>query len=129
MADGKFQRVIEIDDAELRVLIEDKAKIVESGRALSRELQSIQEQHERLTAKLTEMAGDVGVKARKIFKRIRKLANHQLAEWEMPITTEIRDGKVVLIVSDALEEFKSDFKAQDKFQAPSAPKKRKLEIK
>lgn len=125
MADAnKYQRVIEIDDADLRTLIEEKGKIVESGRGISRELEAIMEQHQKLTDELTSKAGKVGTLARKIFKRVKKLAAHQLGEWEMPITTQIRDGKVVLIVQDALAEFQDEFKARDKFSAPSAPRRR-----
>jgi hypothetical protein len=123
MPDAKYQRIIEIPDDKLRSLIEEKGKIVDSGRAISRELTGIQEQHEKLTAELTSMAGKVGDLSRKIFDRVKKLAEGQLAEWEVPITTEIRDGKVVLIASDALEEFKDTLKKQDKFAAPEAPKK------
>lgn len=126
MADDKNnQRVIQLEDKELFELITEKANIVESGRAISREMQALLDQHEKLGQDMAVLAGKAGTAARRIFKRVKKLAACHLGEWEIPLTTEIRDGKVVLIIEDSLEQFKAEFKAQDKFKEPQAPERRK----
>jgi|GEM_PF-3125007 len=124
-ADAKqFQRIIELPDAELLALVKEKGQIVEAGRGISRRMQDLVEQHEKLSQEMAVQAGKGGTVARRIFKRIKKLTKGQLTEWEMPLTTEIRDGKVVLIVEDSLETFKAEFRGHDKFGAHQAPKKK-----
>jgi len=108
--------------------VEQKGKMVEDGRAISRELQAAQDQFEKSKKALEELAAKVGDLSRRIFKKVQRSAAKDLAEWEIPITTEVRDGTLVLVVSDALAEFKDEFKKQDKFASPHA-KKEKLAAK
>lgn len=115
---AKHERIIELDNESLRALVVSKGEIVEQGRALARELQSLQEQFGVVKKKLEEKTEKVGVISREIIKKVQRVAGKHINEWEIPITTEIRDGKLVLIVSDALEEFKDEFKSHDKYAAP-----------
>lgn len=123
MADDKYTRLIEIDDADLLALVQEKGQLVEQGRALSREQEALAQQHEKLGNEVSRIADKINGIKRRIFKKVEKHARKQLGEFEIPITTDVRDGKLVLLVSDALEEFKDSFKGFDKFREPMPKKK------
>lgn len=123
--DDKHQRVIVLDDDALRALIAEKGELVESGRAISREIDALEKQHDRLTNDLNILGNKVNAVKHRIFKRLRQIARNQLTEFEIPITTDIRNGSVVLIVTDALAEFQDNFSNFDKW-TEAVPRKKKL---
>jgi hypothetical protein len=125
MAD-KFQREIPLDDPALFALVEQKGRLVEGGRALATEMEALAKQHEKLMETMTEQTTKVNDLKRQIIDRVREIADTQLSEFELPVTTEIKDGKVVLIATDGLEEFKDSFRGFDKWRQP-VPRKKKLE--
>lgn len=116
--DNSYQRIIEIDDETIKALVIEKGELVETGRAISREMEALSEQFEKLKKELASQAGKVSAASHRIFKRVRKAVGNQLAEYEIPLTCQVRDGKLVLVVSDALSEFRDEFKKKDKFSAP-----------
>jgi hypothetical protein len=125
MAD-KFQREIPLDDAALFALVEQKGQLVEGGRQLATDMEALSKQHEKLMEAMTEQTTKVNDLKRQIIKRVREIADTQLGEFELPVTTEIKDGKVILLATDGLEEFKDSFRGFDKWRQ-ALPRKKKLE--
>jgi hypothetical protein len=127
MAD-KFQREIPLDDPELFAMVEEKGRLVTGGRQLASEMEALAKQHEKLLEAMTEQTTKVNDIKLQIIARVREIAGAQLAEFELPVTTEIKDGKVHLIVTDGLEEFKDSFKGFDKWRQPVPRKDKKLSV-
>ena len=100
--ESKHDRVIPLEDAILLQMVGEKAAMVEKGRSISKQFEEMQAQLEQ---------------------RVEELAKDQLSEFEIPVTTEVRDGKVVLIATDAMAEFKDSFARFDKFKEPVPRKK------
>jgi predicted secreted acid phosphatase len=127
MANAKaptYERVIPLDDNLLLDLVKQKGEMVDQGRAIATQMEDLAKQHDKLNTEQTALITKVTNKKLDIFKRVEKLAKPLLGEFEIPVTTEIRDGKVVLIVTDALTEFRDSFKRFDKWKEP-VPKKDK----
>jgi hypothetical protein len=122
MAD-KYQREIPIEDAELLAMVEEKGRLVEGGRQLATEMEALAKQHEKLMEAMTEQTTKVNDIKLRIINRVREIAEAELTEFELPVTTEIKDGKVQLIVTEGLEEFKESFKSFDKWRQPVPRKK------
>ena len=124
MADAnKHQRVIVLDDPLLKSMVLKKGEIVEKGRAISKQQEELAKQHEKLGSDLEALTGNLNSHKLDIIHRTQKLAKKLLTEFEIPVTTELRDGKLVLIVSDALGEFQESFKSFDKWKEPVPRKK------
>jgi len=60
---------------------------------------------------------------------VQKLAKAFLTDFEIPVTTEIREGKLVLMVTDALAEFQDSFRRFDKWSEPVPRKEKTLKDK
>src|SRR4051812_34207022 len=112
MADN-FQREIMLDDIELFALVEEKGRLVDGGRTLAARMEELAKQHEVLMEEMTEETTKVNEVKTKISAKCRELVDTQLNEFEIPVTTEIRDGKLYFLVTDGLEEFKDSFKGFD----------------
>ena len=124
MADAnKHQRVIVLDDPLLKSMVLKKGEIVEKGRAISKQQEELAKQHEKLGTDLEALTGELNNHKLDIIRRTQKLAKKLLTEFEIPVTTELRDGKLVLVVSDALGEFQESFKSFDKWKEPVPRKK------
>ena len=124
MADAnKHQRVIVLDDPLLKSMVLKKGEIVEKGRAISKQQEELAKQHEKLGSDLEALTGNLNSHKLDIIRRTQKLAKKLLTEFEIPVTTELRDGKLVLVVSDALGEFQESFKSFDKWKEPVPRKK------
>lgn len=123
--DNKHTRIIPLDDPALLALVEEKGKMVEEGRAISEQMEALAKQHEALGKQVSKKADDLNRLKRQIFKKVEYRAKKLLTEYEIPVTTEIRDGKLVLVVSDALAEFQDTFKGFDKWHEPVPRKPKK----
>ncbi len=123
MAESKHDRVIELEDELLLSMVQQKGEMVEQGRAISKQMEDLAKQHEKLTKDMEALTGKLNNHKLGIFRRVHKLAKNQLAEFEIPVTTEIRKGKLVLVVTDALSEFKETFAGFDKWREPVPQKK------
>jgi hypothetical protein len=122
----KYQREIPIDDKDLFALVVQKGELVDGGRALASEMEALAKQHEKLMEAMTEQTTKVNDIKLKIINRVREIAGGTLTEFELPVTTELKDGKVVLIVTEGLEEFKDSFKSFDKWRQPVPRKKKEV---
>jgi hypothetical protein len=122
MAD-KYQREIPLDDEALFALVQEKGQLVDGGRALAAEMEAIAKQHQELMDAMDVQMTKVNELKLRIFKRVRELAAPLLTEFEIPVTTQITAGKLTLVVTEGLEEFKDSFKGFDKWTEP-VPKKR-----
>lgn len=112
----KYEREIVLEDKLLISMVQQKGEMVESGRAIAKQMQELTEQMEKLQAQMEPLTTKVVKHKRSIFDRLKKLVGRELAEFEIPTQAEIRDGKVVLTVSDALAEFQDAFVSVDKFK-------------
>lgn len=117
-------RVIPLDDNLLRKMVEEKGTLVEEGRAISNQMEALLKEADKLSNKSNDIAAKITNKKLDIFKRLEKLTKNEISEFEIPVTTEIRDGQLVLIVTDALTEFKDSFKTFNKFKE-AVPRKEK----
>lgn len=122
---NKYTRIIPLDDPSLLALVEKKGKLVAEGRAISLDMEALAKQHEDLGKQVANKADELNHLKRKIFKKVEYSAKKLLAEYEIPVTTEIRDGKLVLVVTDALSEFQDSFKTFDKWHEPVPRKPKK----
>lgn len=120
---GKNDRAIPLDDKLLLSMVQQKGEMVERGRAISKQMDDLQKQHAKLAESMAVLMAEVNKKKVAILKRVEKLAKGQLGEFDIPVTTDITDGKLSLIVTDALSEFKESFKKFDKFNEPVPTKK------
>src|SRR5712671_3058026 len=100
--EDKHQRQIVLDDALLIGMVQEKGEMVETGRSMSRQMEEIAKQHEALGKKLAAHAEKLNNKKLDIFKRVEKLAKGLLGDFEIPVTTQLKNGKLVLIVTEAL---------------------------
>lgn len=125
----KHQREIPLDDALLLTMVQQKGEMVEKGRVMAKQLEELAKQHEKILDAMTALTAEVTNKKLDIFKRVEKLARKLVGDFEIPVTTDIKDGKLVLIVTEALEEFKDSFKAFDKWHEPVPRKQKKLDAK
>lgn len=116
-------RVIPIDDKLLLTMVEEKGVLVEQGRSISRQMEELMKRTDRLSNASNEIAAKITNKKLDIFKRLEKLTKKEIGEFEIPVTTEIRDGQLVLVVTDALAEFQDSFKTFNKFRE-AVPRKK-----
>jgi hypothetical protein len=86
-------------------------------------MEAIAKQHQELMDAMDVQMTKVNELKLRIFKRVRELAAPLLTEFEIPVTTQITAGKLTLVVTEGLEEFKDSFKGFDKWTEP-VPKKR-----
>ena len=121
--------MIVLDDPKLLEMIKQKAEFVEQGRSISRMQTDLQTQMDKLSQDMASLTGKVIAHKRKIFQRIKKLVRNELSEYEIPLNTDLRDGKPVLVVTDALQEFKETFAGFDKFTEPVPVPRKKLSEK
>lgn len=108
-------RQITLDDKELYKMVEEKGKLVKEGRGISKEIEELIKQHGVLVKKHDAQLTKVNALKMKIIKRSKKLADKFLDEYEVPVTTDIKDGKIVFTCADTLAEFKKSFKKHDKW--------------
>lgn len=122
MAD-KHDREIPLDDSRIFALVEEKGVMVEQGRAMSREIEEVVKQHQALVTKLEMYSAKVNKHKLKIIKGIERSVRPLLGEFDIPVTTEIKNGKLVVIVTDAMAEFKDTFSRFDPFK-DAVPRKK-----
>lgn len=119
----KHQREIPLEDKRVFAMVEEKGVLVAEGREISRQMEELAKQHEALATKLNMKSAVVNKVKLKIIKAIERTIKPQLGEFDIPVTTEIKDGKLVVIVSDALSEFRETFSRFDPFKEPVPRKK------
>ena len=120
-----FKREIELEDKELFELAQKKEELVIKGRDVNKEAEDLAKQHEKKVEEIRKIAKQIDrLKQYKIIPRTVKLVKDKLEEYEIPVTTLIKDGKLILQIEDVLEEFKQRFKSVDKFEAITPTKKK-----
>lgn len=122
--ENPINRVIPLDDSLLFAMVEQKGVFVEEGRALSQKIEDATAVVEKLEAEQESLIAKVTKQRLNIMKRLEKLTKHTLGEFDIPVTTEIRDGKLVLLITDAMAEFRQTFSKFNKFSDP-VPRKTK----
>ena len=122
MAD-KHNREIPLDDARVFAMVQEKGVLVDEGREMAREVEELGKKYQAAITKLEMHGGKVNKLKLKIIKAFERSIRPQLGEFDIPVTTEIKDGKLVVIVTDALAEFKETFSNFDPF-TQAVPRKK-----
>lgn len=129
--DPKHERVIEFESKEVRELVEKKLELVTEGRKLNDEALEVAQKHQELVEKITDIAGEIRDIQHKIIPMMKDICEEQnlLEEYEVPMTTDLKDGKLILRVEDQMQHFIDRFNSSDKFGEVPEIKDAKAEIK
>lgn len=99
-------RYIEINNEELKALVEKKGEIVEKGRKhyakieeMSQEATKIANERQEVVDKILKITGE-------------ELKDKELGEFEMAMTTDIKDGVVRVSIADRVAKFKESLRSQ-----------------
>ena len=117
MAEPKHIRRIELKDEELKALVQEKMDTVSKGRAIAQEMEDFAKLHDKKKKEHEALFADLNRIKLKIIKRVKKVASKELGEFELPVTTELVDGKLMFEITDGLIEFKESYKNFDKWSA------------
>jgi len=99
-------RYIELDNKELEELVIKKGEIVAKGR-----------EHYKEIEKLTEVGTEIGVERNNIVSKIidltaKELADKELGEFDVAMTTDIHNGVLRVSIVDQLAQFKENTRLQ-----------------
>lgn len=122
------ERTVVLEDPVLFELITKKGEMVAEGRALSKEMEDLATKHKEVHDKQETLITDVNLVKLQIIARLKEVASEHLGEFEVPVTTAIKDGKIVFTIADSMKEFMKVFKSFDKWRE-AAPTKPKVEVK
>lgn len=121
MADNT--RKIEITDDVLRTLVTEKAEIVEKGRELAKEMERLAAEHKKVHDEHDTLFSKLNAKKLKIIKRVRKVAEKLMNEYEVPVTVNLENDKLMFEVADVMADFKDSLKNFDKWKEAAPSKK------
>lgn len=111
-----FARYETIQDEKLKALALKKEQLVLAGRAKAQELEDLAKKHKEISDEVGKMMEEVNEIKRSILKGIGKhLKKMQLGEYESFITTEVKDGDLVVTIVDEFAEWNDVYKKKDKF--------------
>lgn len=114
--DTNFSRHEVINDDKLKALALKKEQLVLSGRAKAQELEDLAKRHKEIADEVSKMMDEVNEIKRSILKGIGKhLKKMELAEYESFLTTEVKDGDLVVTIVDEFAEWNDAYKKKDKF--------------
>lgn len=114
-----YENIIEVDSEALRSMIAEKVALVEEGQAYQREAEELEKQHKAFVDKMHEVSDKIrSLQVDRIMPEVKTLIADKLTQYEVPITTEIRDGKTIVITHDLVELYKERFDGWDKWATP-----------
>jgi len=114
--ENNFKREITFENKKIRELVENKLELVVAGRELNEEAIEIAEQHSELVKKIEKTAEKIREIQVKIIHELKKIEKTlDIEEFELPLTTDIKEGILILEVENVLEAFKKKFVSNDKF--------------
>jgi hypothetical protein len=123
-----YERVIEVDSDAIRSMIAEKVALAEEGQAYQREAEELEKQHKAIVEKMHDVADKIRtLQVERIMPEVRTLVEDKLTAYEIPTTTEIRDGKTVVVVHDLVELYKERFSDWNKWETPLPGMKKKEE--
>ena len=118
-----YERVITLNDERLLKLVKEKEELTLKGRELHKEATELENAHAAKVEELRKVADKVQGIQRNVINRVQKVADKELGEYELPMTTSLVDGDVKLLISNAVDEFKSRFVGFNKYKQPYPKKK------
>jgi len=124
MEKSKFEREIVIDDTKLVDLVTQKGVLVDEGREMAKQMESLAKQHQALLDKQNGLITKVNKIKIDIVRNVKRLIGKELTEFEVPVTTNLVDGKVVFLCADTLGEYKESFSKIDKWREARTPTKK-----
>jgi hypothetical protein len=114
--ENNFKREITFENKKIRELVEKKLELVVAGREVNEEAMKIAEQHSELVKKIEKTAEKIREIQVKIIHELKKIEKTlDIEEFELPLTTDIKEGILILEVENVLEAFKKKFVSNDKF--------------
>ena len=124
-------RTIEFDSPEILALVEKKMELVKEGRAMNDEALALAEQHQKLVEGIATRADEIRNIQLDIIPLVKDICIKEelLSEYEVPMTTDIENGKLVLKVEDQMAMFTTKFNSVDKFGEVAEVKDTKEQIK
>jgi uncharacterized protein YgiM (DUF1202 family) len=122
MVSKKTERTVVLDDAKLFQLVTKKGEMVDKGRKLSAEMERLAKEHEKVHKEQNDLITEVNKVKLQIIDRVKKVGGSHLGEFEVPVTTDIKDGKVIFTIADSMAEFVATFKKFDKWASVPKPK-------
>lgn len=111
-------REIRLDDPNLVADIEEKGRLVERGREITRKMEALAAEHKKLSDEQSALFGQVVRIKKNIFRKLKRAAGRDLGEYEVPMNADVRDGAVILLIEDEMEKFKAEWKRFDKWTEP-----------
>lgn len=111
-----FSRHEVIQDEKLKALALKKEQLVLAGRAKAQELDDLAKRHKEISEEVGEMMEEVNKIKHSILKGIGKhLKKMELGEYESFLTTEVKEGDLVVTIVDEFKEWNDIYKKKDKF--------------
>lgn len=126
MEETSTERTVVLDDQALFDLVTKKGEMVDKGRKLAGEMERLAQEHKAINDELDALTTDVNLVKIDIINRVKEVGEQHLGEYEIPVTTDIKDGKVIFVIADSMAEFTKAFKGFDKWKQ-AAPAKAKKE--
>lgn len=116
-------RTLNIKDKKFISLIEEKGRITEEGRAVTKEIEGVVAKHAELIKKHQDLFSVIVSKKKKIFKEMKKLIKNELSEFEVVEHVDLKDGDAVVTITNQLDEFQAQWRKHDKWSEPLPPKR------
>lgn len=112
-----MEKIKELSDSKLRSMVEEKMRLVNEGRITAKEVEEVAKKHKALVEENQSRMNEINGLKYKIIQRLKKVV--ELDKYEFPITTEIKDGKLILKTENALDDFNEAMEKIDKWKNPS----------
>ena len=100
LQDLKTTREVELKNAKLFKLLEDKEVLVGKGRELQKDIEEIQKEQRKIGLKLNKVKEKVIPLVEKESEKI------EIEQFETPAAVDIKDGKAILTILDQIEDTK-----------------------
>jgi|TARA_Y100000034_G_scaffold49407_1_gene61096 transcriptional regulator len=93
-------REVELQNAKLHKLLEEKIKLVEEGKSFQKKVEKLQKEQRK-----------IGLKLNKVKEKVLPLIAEEstkldIGQFEAPMNVNIIDGKSILTIVDRVEDFK-----------------------
>ena len=124
-------RIIHIEDDDVKSLCNKKLELVKKGTKLNDRALKIAEKHADIVSEINGIADEIRNIQLEIIPKIKEICKKQdiLSQYEVPLTTDIQDGNLILKVQDQLEAYRKKLDSIDKFAEVVSVKDAKEEIK
>ena len=93
-------REVELQNAKVHKLLEEKAKLVDEGKSYQKEVDELQKKQRKVGLKLNKVK-------KKVIPLVAEISSElAIGQFEAPMNVSIIDGKDILTIVDKVEDFK-----------------------